>query len=103
MNSPIVVLQLLLAVPMVVVAVVSWQTSRRHQRRHHGLAAMASAFGIGALVLAMISLGVAAEVDDESIDLSVSLLPPVPTLVLVACVLWRSLLLPRVATNKKAR
>jgi hypothetical protein len=88
---------------MVVVAAVSWQTSRRHQRRHHGLAAVAGACGLVALMLMMLSLGLAAEVNDESTDLSMSLLPPMPTLVLVACVLWRSLLLPRAPSKKKTR
>jgi hypothetical protein len=90
MNSLITTLQLLLILPTLTLAVMSWRTSRRLRSRHHGMVAFACLLGVAAVVLALFSLAFIFNSEDP-VDPGLSFVPPLLTLGLCAWVVRRGL------------
>lgn len=90
MNLYFVTFQFLLLLPSVPLAWVSTRTSRAKRPQHNAYMAAAALLGMGAGVLAVLSLSLAMA-DEEPIDPLLSFLPPLATLLLCAMILRRGM------------
>jgi hypothetical protein len=94
MNSLLTTLQLLLLLPTLTLAVMSWRTSRRLRGRHHGMVAFACVFGVLAIVLSLFSVADIFSAE-QPVDPGLTFLPPLVTLGACAWVVWRGMRVPR--------
>lgn len=89
MNAFLVSLQVLLLAAALPLFVMSLRTSRRRASRHMGFLSLASLIAIGAVLLAMFSLGELAS--GAEADLALSFAPPLATIVLCGVIVGRAM------------
>ena len=90
MDTLLVTLQLLLLLPSVPLAAMSWRSSRALRSRHQGFLATAALLGTLAGLLGLVSLALALG-QEAPVDALLLFAPPVATLLLCAGVVRRAL------------